>query len=76
MRGVVRLGASGPEAPRPLRGQCVRKAVRKKGRFGRGGQIRGIWPWLVAPRPLRSQCVRKDIRKKGRFQRDDQIRGI
>jgi hypothetical protein len=30
--------------PRPLGGQCVKAAVKKKGGFGRGGQIRGIWP--------------------------------
>ena len=29
--------------PRPLRGQCVKAAVKKKGGFGRGGRIRGIW---------------------------------
>ncbi len=38
-------GSLALEAPRPLRGQCVRKTVRKKGRLGQGGQIREIWPW-------------------------------
>ncbi len=76
MRGVVRLGESGPVwAPRPLRDQCVRKAVRKKGRFERDGRIRGLWPW-GRKWPLRGQGVRKTVRKKERFERGGQIGGI
>ena len=47
--------------PRPLRGKCLREAIKKKSRFEGGGQIRGI---------------RGAIKEKGRFERGGQIRGI
>ena len=62
MRGVLGFPALPLDAPRPLRGQYVRKAVRKKGRIGRGGQIRGIWPWRTKPaeRPIcKESCKEK-----------------
>ena len=37
-------GNLGLRLPRPLGGQCVKASVRKKGGFGKGSQIRGIWP--------------------------------
>ncbi len=76
LEGVVTLGESGPGGAKATERPMCKKAVRKKGRFGRGGQIRGIWAWLETPRPLRSQCGRKDRRKKGRFQRGAQITEI
>jgi hypothetical protein len=30
--------------PRPLGSQCVKATVKKKGGFGRGGQISKMWP--------------------------------
>jgi hypothetical protein len=61
--------------PRPLRGQCAKAAVKKKGGFARGGKIKRNMN-LRLPRPLGGHCAKAAVKKKDGFGKGGHIRGI